>query len=233
MELSSGYPGYNSMWGKDVASVAEVLRQHGYATSAYGKWHNTPDWETSPIGPYDRWPTGQGFEYWYGFQGGETSQWEPQLFRNTVAIEPANGPGQNYHLLPDMTDEAIAWIRRSKSVAPDKPFMAYFAPGAVHAPLHAPKEWADRFKGRFDQGWDKVREETLARQKQLGLVPASTRLTPRPAEIPAWDSLSADKKRLYARHQSASSATRWSPTAPCPTGATPWASPTCRTRVRN
>ena len=200
-ELSTGYPGYNSIWGRNVASVAEVLRQNGYATSAFGKWHNTPDWETSPIGPFERWPTGLGFEYWYGFHGGESSQYEPQLFRNTVPVEPTKRPEEGYHLTTDMTDEAITWIKRLKSLAPDKPFFAYFAPGAVHAPLHVPKEWIDKFKGQFDQGWDKVREETLRRQKELGVVPPSTKLTPRPAEIPAWDSLSADEKRLYAHHQ--------------------------------
>ncbi|MFN3874568.1 MAG: arylsulfatase [Flavobacteriales bacterium] len=200
-ELSTGYPGYNSIWGRNVASIAEVLRQNGYATSAFGKWHNTPDWETSPIGPYDRWPTGLGFEYWYGFHGGESSQWEPQLFRNTTTVEPAKRPEEGYHLTTDLTDEAIAWIKRLKSIAPDKPFFTYFATGAMHAPLHAPKEWIDRFKGQFDQGWDKVREETLRRQKELGVVPPSTKLTPRPAEIPAWNSLTADEKRLYARHQ--------------------------------
>jgi arylsulfatase A-like enzyme len=200
-ELSTGFPGYNSVWGKNVASVAEVLRQNGYATAAFGKWHNTPDWETSPIGPFDRWPTGQGFEYWYGFQGGETSQWEPQLFRNTLPVEPPKKPEQGYHLTEDITDDAIVWVRREKSISPDKPFLVYFAPGAVHAPLHAPREWIDTFKGQFDQGWDKVREETLERQKRLNLVPPNTKLTSRPAEIAAWASLSADEKRLYARHQ--------------------------------
>ncbi len=202
-ELSTGYPGYDSIWGKNVASIAEVTRQNGYATAAFGKWHNTPDWETSPIGPFDRWPTGLGFEYWYGFHGGETSQWEPQLVRNTTPVEPSKKPEQGYHLTEDMTDDAIAWIKREKSIAPDKPFLVYFATGATHAPLHAPKEWIDKFKGKFDQGWDKVREETLERQKKIGVVPPATNLTPRPKEIPAWDSLSADQKRLYARHQEA------------------------------
>lgn len=200
-ELSTGYPGYNSIWGNNVVSVAEVLRQNGYVTAAFGKWHNTPDWETSPIGPFDRWPTGLGFEYWYGFHGGESSQWEPQLFRNTIPVEPTKRPEQGYHLTTDITDDAIAWIKRSKSIAPEKPFFVYFATGAVHAPLHVSKEWIDKFKGQFDQGWDKVREETLRRQKDLGVVPQSTKLTPRPPEIPAWESLSADEKRLYARHQ--------------------------------
>ncbi len=202
-ELSTGYPGYDSIWGRNAASIAEVTRQNGYATAAFGKWHNTPDWETSPIGPFDRWPTGLGFEYWYGFHGGETSQWEPQLVRNTTPIEPSKKPEQGYHLTEDMTDDAIAWIKREKSIAPDKPFFVYFATGATHAPLHAPKDWIDKFKGKFDQGWDKVREETLERQKKIGVVPPTTNLTPRPKEIPAWDSLSADQKRLYARHQEA------------------------------
>jgi arylsulfatase len=198
-ELSTGFPGYNSIWGKDVASLAEVLRQNGYATAALGKWHNTPDWETSPIGPFDRWPTGQGFEYFYGFLGGETSQWEPQLVRNTTPVEPPRKPEQGYHLTEDLTDEAIGWTTRLKSIAPDKPYFLYFAPGAAHAPHHVPKEWADRFKGQFNQGWDKVREETLTRQKKLGVVPADAKLTQRPAEIQSWDSLSPDAKRLYAR----------------------------------
>ncbi len=202
-ELSTGYPGYHSVWPKSVAAIPEVLKQNGYSTAAWGKWHNTPDWETSPMGPFDRWPTGLGFEYFYGFQGGETSQWEPQLFRNTVPVEPSKTPAQGYQLNEDLVDDAIAWLRNQQSITPDKPFFMYFATGGVHAPLHAPKAWIDRFKGQFDQGWDKVREETLARQIQLGVVPADTRLTPRPAEIPAWDSLSPDAKRLYARHQEA------------------------------
>ena len=199
-ELSTGFPGYDSVWPLEAATVAEVLKQNGYSTAAWGKWHNTPDWETTPIGPFNRWPTGQGFEYWYGFHGGETSQWEPQLFRNETPVEPPKKPEQGYHLTEDITDDAIAWIHRQKSIAPDKPFFIYFATGAAHAPLHAPKEWIDKFKGQFDQGWDKVREETIARQKKLGVVPADTVLTPRPNEIEAWDSLSPDAKRLYARH---------------------------------
>jgi arylsulfatase A-like enzyme len=200
-ELSTGYPGYDSVWPLEAVTVAEVLKQNGYSTAAWGKWHNTPDWETSPIGPFLRWPTGLGFEYWYGFHGGETSQWEPQLFRNEAPVEPPKRPEQGYHLTEDITDDAIGWIHRQKSIAPDKPFFIYFAPGAAHAPLHAPKEWIDKFKGQFDQGWDKVREETIARQKKLGVIPADTILTPRPKEIEAWDSLSPDAKRLYARHQ--------------------------------
>ena len=199
-ELSTGFPGYDSVWPLEATTVAEVLKENGYSTAAWGKWHNTPDWETTPIGPFTRWPTGQGFEYWYGFHGGETSQWEPQLFRNETPVEPPKTPEQGYHLTEDITDDAIAWIHRQKSIAPDKPFFIYFAPGAAHAPLHVPKEWIDKFKGQFDQGWDKVREETIARQKKLGVVPPDTILTPRPKEIEAWDSLSPDAKRLYARH---------------------------------
>jgi arylsulfatase A-like enzyme len=202
-ELSTGYPGYHSIWGRETASIAEVLKGNGYNTSAWGKWHNTPDWETSPIGPFDRWPTGLGFEYWYGFQGGETSQWEPQLFRNTSPVEPTKKPKDGYHLTEDLTDDAIAWIKRQQSIAPDKPFFTYFATGATHAPLHAPKEWIEKFKGKFDGGWDKYREEAIATQKKLGVVPKDAKLTPRPKEIPSWDSLDADAKRLYARQMEA------------------------------
>jgi arylsulfatase len=200
-ELSTGYPGYHSVWADDCASVARVLTGNGYSSAAFGKWHNTPDWETNPMGPFKHWPTGLGFEYFYGFQGGETSQWHPQLFRNTTPVEPPKTPEQGYHLTEDLVDEAIGWMNRQQSISPDKPFFVYFAPGATHAPLHAPKDYIDKFKGQFDQGWDKVREETFARQKKLGAVPESTKLTPRPPEIQAWDSLDADAKRLYARHQ--------------------------------
>ncbi len=202
-ELATGFPGYNSVWPKATASVARILRDNGWSTAAFGKWHNTPDWETQPNGPFSHWPTGLGFDYWYGFHGGETSQWEPQLYRNTLAVEPPRTPEQGYHLTTDLVDDAIEWIRREQAVTPDKPYFVYFATGATHAPLHAPKEWIDKFRGQFDQGWDKVREETLARQKKIGVVPADTQLTPRPKEIEAWDSLSPDAQRLYARHQEA------------------------------
>ncbi|MCY1390386.1 Arylsulfatase [compost metagenome] len=202
-ELSSGFPGYNSVWPKSTSSVARILRDNGYSTAAFGKWHNTPDWETQPNGPFQHWPTGLGFDYWYGFHGGETSQWEPQLYRNTLAVEPPKKPEQGYHLTTDLVDDAIAWVNREQAITPDKPYFVYFASGATHAPLHAPKEWIDKFKGQFDQGWDRVREQTLARQKQLGVIPQDTKLTPRPDEIQAWDSLGADAKRLYARHQEA------------------------------
>lgn len=200
-ELSTGFPGYHSVWPQSTASIARLLVENGYSTAAWGKWHNTPDWEISPIGPFNHWPTGLGFEYWYGFHGGETSQYEPQLFRGTVPIELTKSPEQGYHLTEDLVDDAINWIGDQQSIAPDKPFFVYFATGAVHAPLHVPSKWSDQFKSQFDQGWDKVREETLERQKQLGVVPADTKLTPRPQEIEAWDSLSDDAKKLYSRHQ--------------------------------
>ena len=160
----------------------------------------TPDFETSPAGPFDRWPTGHGFEYFYGFMGGETNNWDPPLIENTLPIEKPEGD-DNYHLSSAMADKAIAWISSQKASAPDKPFFAYWAPGAAHAPHHSPKDYADKYKGQFDQGWDKVREETLARQIKLGVVPEGTQLTPRPDSMPAWDDCSADEKKLYARMQ--------------------------------
>ncbi|MBX3417231.1 MAG: sulfatase-like hydrolase/transferase [Pirellulaceae bacterium] len=199
-ELSTGFPGYHGVWPREAASVARVLKENGYSTGVWGKWHNTPDWETSPIGPFHRWPSGLGFEYFYGFQGGETSQWEPQLFRNELPVEPGKKPEQGYHLTEDLVDDAIAWLNRQQSIAPDKPYFMYFSTGAAHSPLHVPEEWIAKFKGQFDQGWDAVRSETIERQKKLGVVPPNTLLTPRPKQIPGWDSLSADQRRLYARH---------------------------------
>lgn len=198
-ELAMGYPGYNSMWGAESATVSEVLKDHGYNTAMFGKWHNTPDWETSPAGPFDRWPTGKGFEYFYGFLGGETSQWEPQLYQNTEPVEPAKTVEQGYHLTSDITDRAISWVQTRDSVAPSKPWFVYWAPGAAHAPHHAPQSYIDKYKGRFDTGWDTYREQAFARQKKLGVIPADAKLTPRPAELPAWDSLSADQRKLFAR----------------------------------
>lgn len=200
-ELASGYPGYNTVWPRETASIAEILKSNGYSTSAFGKWHNTPSWETTSVGPFERWPNGLGFEYWYGFHGGETSQWEPRLFRNTVPVEPQARPDEGYHLTVDLVDDAIEWINTQQAIAPDKPYFMYFAPGAVHSPLHVGPEWADKFAGQFDQGWDQVREETLARQKSMGLTPQNTELTPRPEEIDAWDSLDDPAQQLFARHQ--------------------------------
>jgi len=200
-QSASGYPGYNSVWKKSTASMAEILRQNGYSTTAFGKWHNTPDWEVTPTGPFDRWPTGLGFDYFYGFMGsGGENQWEPtNLYRNTTPVDPPATAEQGYHFTTDMTDDAIRWLQTHESLAPEKPYFLYFATGAVHAPHHAPKEWIDRYRGKFDRGWDTLREEIFARQKKLGVIPANTKLTPRPGEIPAWNSLSADQKKLYAR----------------------------------
>ncbi|NUO86240.1 MAG: arylsulfatase [Cupriavidus sp.] len=196
-ELSTPYDGYLGLIPKSAASVAEILRQHGYATSAWGKWHNTPVWESSFNGPFDHWPTGQGFERFYGFLGGETDQYEPALVNNTAPARRPDKPG--YHLTEDLADHAIAWMQQQKSVAPDKPFFVYWAPGGTHAPLQVPRPWIDRFKGRFDQGWDQVREEIFARQKAQGVVPADAVLTPRPKELPAWDGLSPDERKVAAR----------------------------------
>ncbi|MCW9679832.1 arylsulfatase [Dolichospermum planctonicum UHCC 0167] len=196
-ELASGFPGYTTILPKSAATVAEVLRQNGYNTAAFGKWHNTPDYETSAAGPFDRWPTWLGFEYFYGFLGGDTNQWSPALVENTKRVAPpTNNP--DYHLTPDLVDHAISWIHSQQSIAPDKPFFTYLATGATHAPHHAPKVWIDKYQGKFDQGWDKLREETFARQKQLGVIPANAQLTLRPKELPAWDSLSPDDQKIYA-----------------------------------
>jgi len=198
MELGSGYPGYNSLMPKSCGTFAEVLKQSGYNTAWYGKNHNVPDWQSSQAGPFDLWPTGLGFEYFYGFIGGDANQWAPALFENTKPIEPPHDD-KDYFFDRDMADHAIARIRMLNAVAPDKPWLQYYAPGTAHAPHHAPKEWIAKFKGQFDQGWDKLREQTLARQKQLGIVPQSTKLTPRPANIPAWDSFDAPHKKVFAR----------------------------------
>ena len=198
-EWATGFPSYNNMIPKSTATMGAVLGGNGYSTSWFGKNHNTPDWESSVAGPFDRWPTGMGFQYFYGFIGGETHQYYPVIFENTKPVEPEKTPDQGYHFMTDMTDKAIQWMRYSKSVAPQKPLLMYFAPGAAHAPHHAPKEWRDRFKGRFDAGWDKVREETYQRQLQLGVIPAGTKLTPRPEWVKAWDTLPENERRLYAR----------------------------------
>jgi arylsulfatase len=198
-EGASGFPGYTGIWRKDTVMISDVLRRNGYSTAAFGKWHNTPNWEISPVGPFDRWPTSLGFEYFYGFMAGKDSQWEPSLYRNTTAIEPPATLKQGYHFTTDITTEAIRWVHTHDSLAPDKPFFLYFATGATHDPHHVPKEWIDKYRGAFDQGWDKLREASFAQQKKLGVIPGDTKLTPRPKELPAWDSLSADQKKLLAR----------------------------------
>ncbi|MBS0355843.1 MAG: arylsulfatase [Proteobacteria bacterium] len=205
-DSSSGFPGYNSVWAKDTVSVAEVLRQNGYSTSAFGKWHNTPQWEITPAGPFEHWPTSLGFEFFYGFMGGADNQWEPRLYRNTTPVEPKATPEQGYHLTADLADEATSWLRTHDAVYPDKPFFVWFAPGGTHWPHHVPQDWIAKYKGRFDQGWDKLREETFARQKKLGVIPANAELTPRPPELPAWDSLPAEQRRLLAREAEISAA---------------------------
>jgi arylsulfatase A-like enzyme len=197
-EQSTGYPGYNSIIGPENATVGEILKQNGYATSWFGKEHNTPSFQYTIAGPYDQWPVGMGFEYFYGFMGGETDQWTPYLFRNQTQIFPWVGkPG--YNLITDMADEAIKYMRDLNAAAPDKPFFLYYVPGATHAP-HQPKpEWSEKFKGKFDMGWNALREQIFANQKRLGVIPANTQLTPWPDDLPKWDTLDAESKKLFAR----------------------------------
>ena len=197
MEGGTGFPGYNTLMPKSVGTFSEVLRQSGYNTAWYGKNHNIPDWHNSQAGPFDLWPTGLGFEYFYGFIGGDTSQWAPAIFEGIKPIEPPHDD-TDYFFEKDMADKAIERIRLLNALAPDKPWVTYYAPGTAHAPHHAPKDWIAKFKSQFDQGWDKVREETLARQKAQGVVPQDTQLTERSEGIPAWDSLDADHKRVAA-----------------------------------
>jgi arylsulfatase A-like enzyme len=199
-EAASGFPGYNGLWPKSTASVAEVLKDNGYNTAAFGKWHNTPTWQVSPVGPYDRWPTGLGFQHFYGFLAGYDNQYYPRLFRDTVPVEPPSTPQQGYSLTTDITNEAIRWLHQQEAVAPDRPFFLYYAPGATHTPHQVPKPWIEKYKGKFDAGWDQIRKETFERQKKLGVIPANAELTPRPSGLPAWDSLSVNQKKLLA-HQ--------------------------------
>jgi arylsulfatase len=196
-ELTTGYDGYTGIIPKSTGTVSEILRQNGYATAWIGKNHNTPPWETSEVGPFDHWPSGLGFDYFYGFNSGDTSQFEPILFENHNRAPRSTDP--NYHISHDLADRAIAWMRREKEIDPARPFFLYVAPSATHSPHMAPKEWIDKFKGQFDIGWDKYREETYQRQLKLGVIPADATLTPRDKSLPAWDSLNADQKRLYAR----------------------------------
>ncbi len=198
MEVATAFPGQTGVRPAAVAPLAEVLRLNGYSTAAFGKWHETATWELRPSGPTDRWPIRSGFDKFYGFVAGETNQWAPMIYDGMVKIEPPHFP--NYHFTTDMTNQAINWMRYQKSLTPDKPFFIYFAPGAVHAPHHVPKEWIAKYKGKFDQGWDKVREQTLARQKEMGVVPQDAKLAPKPGAIKDWDSLTPDEKKLFA-HQ--------------------------------
>jgi arylsulfatase len=197
MELATAFPGNTGVRPREITTLAEILRQNGYSTAAFGKYHETPPWEVSVSGPYDRWPTGSGFDKFYGFIGGETNQWAPAIYDGVTRVEHVQSP--DYHFTVDMTDKAIGWVSAQHALTPDKPFYMYFATGATHAPHHAPKEWIEKYKGQFAGGWDKLREETFARQKKLGVIPADTKLTPRPKEIPAWEGMSAEQKRLFER----------------------------------
>lgn len=199
-EIATGAPGYCSFLPNTISPIARTLKLNGYATAQFGKCHEVPVWQTSPAGPFDAWPTGGGgFEYFYGFIGGEAHQWYPSIYEGTVPIEPEKTPEEGYHFMADMTDKAIGWIGQQKALIPDKPFFVYFAPGATHAPHHVPKDWADKYKGKFDHGWDKVREETFARQKKLGVIPADAKLTPRHKEIPSWDEMPEKLKPVLRR----------------------------------
>jgi arylsulfatase len=199
IECGTGYPGYTGIIPRTAALVPEILRDNGYATAMFGKAHNTPEPEISPAGPFDRWPTGQGFDYFYGFNQGETSQYYPVLYRNTTAVNAPKTPEQGYHFTEDMTDEAIAWTRNVRAGDRDKPWFVYFSTGAAHAPHHAPPDWRAKFAGKFDHGWDNQREITFEQQKRTGVIPANAKLTPRPSEIPSWDAQPADAKKVYCR----------------------------------
>ena len=200
-EMATSAPGYTSLRPNTKAPLAEILKLNGYATAQLGKCHEVPVWQTSPAGPFDQWPTGGGgFEYFYGFLGGECNQYEPELFEGTTPVTPPRTAEQGYHLTEDLADKAINWVRQQKTlVGADKPFFMYFAPGATHAPHHVPKEWADKYKGKFDHGWDRQRELTFARQKALGVIPAEAELTKRHAEIPAWDDMPTELRPVLAR----------------------------------
>ena len=199
-EIATGAPGYSSVLPNTISPLARTLKLNGYATAQFGKCHEVPVWQTSPVGPFDAWPTGGGgFEYFYGFIGGEANQWYPTLYEGTTPLENKRTPEEGYHFMEDMADKAIAWIGQQKVLAPDKPFFVYFAPGATHAPHHVPKEWADKYKGKFDAGWDKLREETFARQKKLGVIPQNCELTARHKEIPAWDEMPEKLKPVLRR----------------------------------
>ena len=200
-DWATGTPGYDAVWKPEAASIARVLKDAGYSTAAIGKWHNTPEWEVSPAGPFARWPTGLGFEHFYGIMNhGGDNQWEPaSLYLGTSPVEAARVDGRQYHLTTDFVDHAITWLRTQEAVAPDKPYFLYLATGAVHAPHHVPESWIDQYRGKFDQGWDALRQEVFDRQKQRNIVPGHARLTERPAEIPAWETLSAEEQRVFAR----------------------------------
>ncbi|HEX2415268.1 MAG TPA: arylsulfatase [Thermoleophilaceae bacterium] len=198
-EVATSAPGNSSLRPNTKAPMAEILRLNGYSTAQLGKCHEVPVWQTSPMGPFDMWPTGSGFEYFYGFIGGEDNQWDPALYEGTTPVEPAKSPEEGYHLTEDLADKAVAWVGQQKALMPDKPFFMYFAPGATHAPHHVPAEWIEKYRGKFDDGWDRQRERTFARQKELGVIPQAAELTPRHEEIPAWDDMPDQLKPVLAR----------------------------------
>jgi arylsulfatase A-like enzyme len=198
MDVATAFPGNTGVRPNSIATLPQILRLNGYSTAAFGKWHLTPGWELSVSGPTYRWPTQSGFDKFYGFFGGETNQWAPMIFDGTTKVEPAHNP--NYNFMTDMTDQAITWMRAEKAMTPNKPFFIYFAPGAVHAPLDPPKSWIDKYKGKFDMGWDQLRRQTLARQLKLGVVPKGTKLARKPRAIQDWTSLTPDERKLFA-HQ--------------------------------
>jgi arylsulfatase A-like enzyme len=199
-EIATSAPGYNSLRPNTCAPLAETLKLNGYSTAQFGKCHEVPVWQTSPMGPFDNWPSGGGgFEHFYGFIGGETNQYAPAIYQDMVPVEPDRTPEEGYHFTEDMTDRTIDWVRQQKALMADKPFFVYYAPGATHAPHHVRPEWSAKYKGRFDEGWDRLREETFARQKQLGVIPQDAELTARPAEIPAWDDMPEELKPVLAR----------------------------------
>jgi arylsulfatase A-like enzyme len=198
-ELATSAPGNTSVRPKDKAPIAQILQLNGYSTAQFGKCHEVPVWQTSPMGPFDAWPTGSGFEYFYGFIGGETNQFYPAIYEGTTPVEPEKTPEEGYHFTEDMTTKAIKWVRQQKALMPDKPFFMYFAPGATHAPHHVPLDWADKYKGQFDKGWDKLREETFEQQKSLGVIAKDAQLTGRPDEIPAWEHMPDELKPALAR----------------------------------
>lgn len=199
VDSPSGYPGYSSIIPRSAATVAEVLRQNGWNTAFFGKHHNVPVWQASPAGPFDLWPTGLGFEHFFGFLGGDTDQWSPKLYQGTRPVAPRKEGPADKTLDHRLADEALAWLHNQQAADPSKPFFLYLAPGTAHSPHQAPKEWIDRFRGRFDAGWDALREETFKQQKAKGVIPANARISPRPAEIPAWSSFPAEKQRFFAR----------------------------------
>jgi arylsulfatase A-like enzyme len=198
-EMATSAPGYDAVRPNNASPLAETLKLNGYCTAQFGKCHEVPAWLTSPLGPFSQWPTGSGFEYFYGFLGGETNQYYPAIYEGTTPVEPSKTPDEGYHFTEDMTDKAIAWVRQQRSLMTDRPFFMYYAPGATHAPHHVPKDWADRYRGRFATGWDELRGEIFARQKELGVIPADAELTPRPDEIPAYDDMPDELRPVLER----------------------------------